>query len=211
MCVLSDIDIKRAIAYGDITVTPMVEDSCIQPNSIDLTLDNEFVKFITLNDDPPVINPLKKADYDKIMTSVFEVDEIIIEPGEFMLASTAERIKLSNHVAATIEGKSSLARLGIQIHQTGGWIDAGFEGQITLEIGNIFPYPIKLTAGMPIAQIVFFRAETPCKVGYIGRPSAKYKYQTGAQTSQYFRNDARVDVEEEGNTHRFMIKYGGEK
>jgi dCTP deaminase len=98
-----------------------------------------------------------------------------------------EKIELSDSICATIEGKSSLARLGITVHQTGGWIDCGFRGTITLEMTNENMRPVILSAGMPIAQLVFYKTER-AEIPYHAKQNAKYRDQSGATGSRYFEN-----------------------
>ncbi len=111
-------------------------------------------------------------------------DSFVLVPGQFVLAETLEIIGLPDNIVATIEGKSSIARLGVTLHQTGGWIDAGFRGTITLEMANVNARPVKVYAGMPIGQLVFYtteRAENP----YDKKADAKYLDQRQATLSRY--------------------------
>ena len=114
-------------------------------------------------------------------------DSFVLNPGQFVLAETFECIGLPDNIVATIEGKSSIARLGVTLHQTGGWIDAGFRGTITLEMCNVNSRPVKVYAGMPIGQLVFYtteRAENP----YFKKGDAKYLDQRQATLSRYHEN-----------------------
>ena len=133
-----------------------------------------------------VIDPYNK---DSVSSGIEEVhaDSFILNPGQFVLAETLECIGLPDNVVATIEGKSSIARLGVTLHQTGGWIDAGFRGTITLEMANVNSRPVKVYAGMPIGQLVFYtteRAEKP----YDKKGDAKYLDQRQATLSRYHAN-----------------------
>ena len=128
-------------------------------------------------------------DHETVTSGVHEThaEYIDVPPGMFLLAETHECIGLPDDIVATIEGKSSIARLGIALHQTGGWIDAGFCGTITLEISNANQRPVRLYAGMPIGQLVFYtteRAEKP----YGSKGDAKYLNQRQATLSRYHRN-----------------------
>jgi dCTP deaminase len=114
-------------------------------------------------------------------------DSFVLVPGAFVLARTLESIGLPDNIVATIEGKSSIARLGVTLHQTGGWIDAGFRGTITLEMCNVNSRPVKVHAGMPVGQLVFYtteRAESP----YFRKADAKYLDQQQATLSRYHEN-----------------------
>ena len=139
----SDACIKQAQRCGKINITPFDEQR-IQPNSIDLTLDDEILVFDRTND-----------EYVSVLLSEF--DGLRLETGAFILASTVERVTLGNGVCAQVDGKSSYGRKGLQVHQTAGFIDAGFSGNITLEMLTV-GQPIRLEAGMPICQLVFWDA-----------------------------------------------------
>lgn len=182
MSILVDWQIRDYIKKGAIGIDPFNE-SYIQPNSLDVTLAPQYMWFERGEDpyDPQSDNPWSVMGFGDGFTKVE------IEPKDFVLMSTQETISLPDNIVACIEGKSSLARLGLQIHQTGGWIDAGFSGQVTLELYNVSNRPIVLTAGMPIAQIVFFETEH-CEVPYGMKKDAKYQGQTGPTPSRYHMN-----------------------
>lgn len=147
----------------------------LQPASVDLLLDHEFAVYqdgqISLID---LINPTSDA-LKKVTTNGF-----ILHPGEFVLASTVERVNLPSDLVGRVEGKSSLGRLGLIIHATAGFIDPGFCGQITLEIANLRRVPIVLRPYRPICQISFARCE-PVEKPYQGR----YQNQKGVTASRY--------------------------
>lgn len=142
--VLSDYDIKQRL--GELFDSPIESDD-IQPCSVDLHL-----RYDLINLDGNEFN-LHNGDY-------------ILQPGEFILGSTREYVTVPNDLVAQVDGKSSIARKGIDIHKTAGWIDACFKGNITLEIKNDSDKPFRLSEGMPIAQIIFFTLTTPCEKGY---------------------------------------------
>ncbi|GAB6078582.1 dCTP deaminase [Hydrogenobaculum acidophilum] len=170
--ILSDKTILNYIRTSQIIVEPF-EESSLQCSSLDLRLGNSIAFYEDLN-----IIDIKSPIQAK--TKVFE-EYFIINPGEFLLASTIEYIKLPEFITAFVEGRSSLGRLGLFI-ENAGWVDAGFEGQITLELYNANKYPIKLYSGMRICQLVFAKLdETPHKV-YKG----KYLGQKGATPSKIF-------------------------
>ena len=176
-----DKQIRALIQCRKLGITPYDEDS-INPNSYDLHLGNNF----QISKQNGGINPydfrtVEKAFYEKT------VSELWIQPGEFVLGRTEEKISLPADIVGSVEGKSSLARLGLSIHQTGGWIDAGFSGTITLELHNCSPNMVLLSAGMPIAQIVFFNT-LPAEKPYGERISSKYQNQESATLSRYHQN-----------------------
>ena len=180
--ILVDWQIQNRIERGHIKIDPY-DVKFVQPNSLDIRLGDHFVWY---EDSDDVIDPY---DQETITSGVHEThaEYIDVPPGMFLLAETLECIGLPDDIVATIEGKSSIARLGIALHQTGGWIDAGFCGTITLEISNANQRPVRLYAGMPIGQLVFYtteRAEKP----YGSKGDAKYLNQRQATLSRYHRN-----------------------
>jgi len=180
---LVDFQIAKAVQSGDVTITPY-DSSLINPNSIDIRLGYHFIKCVATNS---VKDPKIDKQHGIATVLEHESDYIIIEPGDFILATTLETIHLTDCIRAQLEGKSSLARWGLVLHQTGGWIDAGFRGEITLELSLVYPDPIKLYPGMPIGQLAFIKTE-PCRVPYDKRKGSKYVNQLGATTSQYYKN-----------------------
>jgi dCTP deaminase len=132
--ILSDISIREALGAGRIVIDPL-DESCIQPSSIDVKISNLFRVF--RNHTAPVI------DVKKDLTDLTELIEVpldgvfMLHPGEFVLGSTLERVAIADDLVARVEGKSSLGRLGLLIHSTAGFIDAGFDGHITLELSNV--------------------------------------------------------------------------
>ena len=133
----------------------------LQPSSIDVRLDRFFRVFE--NHRYPHIDPA--VDQSELTREVEpEGDEpFILHPGEFVLGSTYEVVTLPDDVAARVEGKSSLGRLGLLTHATAGFVDPGFSGHVTLELANVATLPIKLYPGMKIGQFCFFRLSSPVR------------------------------------------------
>ncbi len=183
--ILSDHSIKEGIAQGRIVMTPY-DETLVQPASIDIRLDGRFRVF--RNYKYSCIDP-KAVQQD--LTELVEVGDepFIIHPGEFILGNTVERIKLGSDLVGRVEGKSSLGRLGLIIHATAGYIDPGFEGNITLELSNVANLPIRLYPGMKVGQISFFAMSTPADRPY-GHPDlgSKYKGQTAPTASRMHLN-----------------------
>jgi dCTP deaminase len=180
--ILVDWQLIDRIGRGHIRIEPY-DKNLIQPNSIDIRLGSHFVWY---RPGTEVIDPYNK---DSVGAGVEEThaESFVLHPGQFVLAKTLECIELPDNIVATIEGKSSIARLGVTLHQTGGWIDAGFRGTITLEMCNVNTRPVKIYAGMPIGQLVFYtteRAENP----YDKKADAKYLDQRQATLSRYHDN-----------------------
>lgn len=174
----SDTDIRRYLAQKDIAIEPFDERS-IQPASVDVKLGNVFYRFKkpgflrTL-----VLDPRRLVA--GFMECLIEERWIDLPPQGFLLGVTAEKLTLGPSVAARVEGKSSLGRLGLAIHATAGFIDPGFSGFITLEMSNQSPYPIRLFAGMWIAQIAFHPTESACTVPYGKQRGSRYADQDRA-------------------------------
>lgn len=184
--ILSDHSIKEALENGRIAIDPL-DPRCIQPSSVDLHLDRHFLVF--RNHSHRVIDVrIDQAD----MTERVEADDqapFILHPGEFVLGSTIERVTLPTDMVARLEGKSSLGRLGLLIHSTAGFVDAGWDGELTLELSNIATLPITLYPGMKIGQISFLQMTTPADNPYgSGITGSKYQGQRGPTASRYFEN-----------------------
>jgi dCTP deaminase len=177
---LHDAALATAISTGSLGIEPFSPGS-IQPSSVDLLLDDEFVIIETVRGaDMDVRQNNSKAGH---RVKVPHDDYFLLRPEHFVLASTVERVRIGRGYAARIEGKSSLGRLGLMVHSTAGFIDPGFEGQVTLELSNMLQVPIRLYPGMPVAQLAVFMMSGQAKP-YEG----KYQHQTGPATSQYHRN-----------------------
>jgi dCTP deaminase len=183
--ILVDWQIRDRIARGFIKIDPYDPD-LVQPNSLDIRLGSHFIWYRAGYD---VIDPYNR---ETVTTGIDETDSefFVLNPGQFVLARTLECIGLPDNIVATIEGKSSIARLGVTLHQTGGWIDAGFRGTITLEMANANVRPVRVHAGMPVGQLVFYsteRAELP----YDRKTDAKYLGQQQATLSRYHENQKK--------------------
>ncbi|MDX1659536.1 MAG: dCTP deaminase [Nitriliruptorales bacterium] len=184
--ILSDRTIRTALDEGRISVEPLADDA-IQPSSIDVRIDGLFRVFA--NHRYSYIDvKLEQAE----LTELVEVDgdePFILHPGEFVLGSTFETVALGDDVAARLEGKSSLGRLGLVTHSTAGFIDPGFEGHVTLELSNLATLPITLYKGMKIGQIAFFQLDQPAEHPYgSSATGSKYQGQRGPTPSRYHLN-----------------------
>jgi dCTP deaminase len=186
---LSDRDIRAEIDKGRVVLDPY-DESLVQPSSVDVRLDRFFRVFE--NHKYPHIDP---AQEQPELTRLVESDgeePFILHPGEFVLASTYERVALPDDVASRLEGKSSLGRLGLLTHSTAGFIDPGFSGHVTLELSNVATLPIKLWPGMRIGQFCFFRLSSPAEHVYgAARYGSRYQGQRGPTPSRSFQNWSR--------------------
>lgn len=145
----------------------------------DFSIEREH-KYGGLGINPYCRTQLQPASYDVTLGTTDLGDTCILTPGSFTLGCTLETIAIPNHLAAIIDGKSTLGRLGLSIHQTAGYIDPGFEGQITLELSYAGRNAITLTRGMRIGQLRFFRVDGTVRRPY-GHPDlgSHYQHQTG--------------------------------
>jgi dCTP deaminase len=184
--ILSDRDIKAALAEGRIGIEPF-DPADVQPSSVDLHVDRYFRTFH--NARHPFIDVKKAMDDLTELVEVESDEAFILHPCEFVLGSTSEYVRLPHDLVARLEGKSSLGRLGLLIHSTAGYVDPGFEGHLTLELSNVANLPITIYPGMKIGQISFFRltseAENPYGSGPVG---SKYQGQRGPTPSRFHRN-----------------------
>jgi dCTP deaminase len=189
---LSDRDIRAEIDSGRVSLEPY-DPAMVQPSSIDVRIDRYFRVFE--NHRYPHIDPaVEQAELTRLVEP--ESDEpFILHPGEFVLASTYEVVTLPDDVAARLEGKSSLGRLGLLTHSTAGFIDAGFSGHVTLELSNVATLPIKLWPGMKIGQLCFFRLSSPAEAPYgSGATGSRYQGQRGPTPSRSFQNFHRSTI-----------------
>jgi dCTP deaminase len=184
--ILSDRTIRDEIAAGRIVIEPF-EPGCVQPSSVDLHLDRWFRVFRN-----HTLGHIDVRQNLEELTELVEVEEenpFILHPGEFVLGSTIERVALPDDLVGRLEGKSSLGRLGLLIHSTAGFVDAGWDGQLTLELSNVASLPITLYAGMKIGQISFMRMTTPAENPYgTTELGSKYQGQRGPRPSRYWEN-----------------------
>jgi dCTP deaminase len=189
---LSDRDIKAELGAGRIALEPF-EPAMVQPSSVDVRLDRFFRLFD--NHKYPFIDP---SEDQPELTRFVEVEAdqpFILHPGEFVLGSTYELVSLPDDVAARLEGKSSLGRLGLLTHSTAGFIDPGFSGHVTLELSNVATLPIKLWPGMKIGQMCFFRLSSAAEKPYGSQEySSRYQGQRGPTASRSYLNFHRTDV-----------------
>ncbi|MDY3049210.1 MAG: dCTP deaminase [Rothia sp. (in: high G+C Gram-positive bacteria)] len=188
----SDQDIYQEIETGRIKVEPY-DPAMIQPASLDVRIDRFFRLFD--NHRYPHIDPSQPQED---LTRLVEVDPdepFILHPGEFVLGSTYETISLPDNIAARLEGKSSLGRLGLLTHSTAGFIDPGFSGHITLELSNMATLPIMLWPGSKVGQLCFFRLTSPTQHPYGSGPYGnRYQGQRGPTASRSYLNFHRTSL-----------------
>jgi dCTP deaminase len=187
--ILSDHTIREQLASGRIVIDPLGED-CIQPSSVDLHVDRFFRLF--RNHSARVIDVKEDQEELSELVEIRGEDALILHPSEFVLGSTRERVALPDDLVGRLEGKSSLGRLGLLIHSTAGFVDAGWDGHLTLELSNVANLPITVYPGMRIGQISFLEMTTPADVPYGAKQlGSKYQHQRGPTPSRYFQNFSR--------------------
>jgi dCTP deaminase len=184
--VLSDRSIREQLDKGRIVIDPLAPGS-IQPSSVDLHVDRYFRLF--RNHSMRVIDVREDLEDLTELVEVTGGDALILHPDEFVLGSTLERVTLPDDLVARLEGKSSLGRLGLLIHSTAGFVDAGWDGHLTLELSNVANLPITVYPGMKIGQISFLEMTTAADNPYGSEGlGSKYQGQRGPTPSRYFEN-----------------------
>ncbi|QAY69350.1 dCTP deaminase [Xylanimonas protaetiae] len=189
---LSDRDIAAELDAQRVVIDPY-DPAMLQPSSVDVRLDKFFRLFD--NHKYPFIDPAQEQPELTRLIEVPEGEPFVLHPGEFVLGSTFETITLPDDVAARLEGKSSLGRLGLLTHSTAGFIDPGFSGHVTLELSNTATLPILLWPGMKIGQFCFFRLSSPSEHPYgSGANGSRYQGQRGPTASRSWQGFHRSTV-----------------
>ena len=184
--VLSDRTIRRLLDEGRIELDPF-DESLIQPSSVDVRVDRFFRVFH--NNRYPFIDVKQEQEELTELVEVQGDQPFVLHPGEFVLGSTLERVKLPDDLVARLEGKSSLGRLGLLIHSTAGFIDPGWNGHVTLELSNVANLPVTIYPEMKIGQLSFVQLTEPAAVPYgAGGLGSKYQGQRGPTPSRYWKN-----------------------
>ena len=190
--ILSDGTLRELISSGRILLDPY-EPELVQPASVDVRLGTEFR--VMRNSRITHIDPFEPQDKLMENVSVPEGEPFVLHPGEFVLGSTFEQVTLDPSIAARLEGKSSLGRLGLLTHSTAGFIDPGFSGHVTLELSNMATLPVKLWPGMKIGQLCFFRLSSPAEHPYGSAAyGSRYQGQRGPTPSRSHLNFHRTSI-----------------
>lgn len=183
--ILSDRDLKLRIESGSLVIEPLDDPELqIQPASIDLRLGNTFMVYKL----PHVAcidsrDPMSVSGYTEEIV-IPNGGGFILQPGEFALGSTLERVSVPHDLVARVEGRSSIGRIAIVVHATAGFIDPGFDGEITLELSNLGRCAVKLYPGMRISQVVFHTMTSPSERPYGTARGSKYQGQRGPVASR---------------------------
>lgn len=189
---LSDKDIEAEIDAQQVRIDPF-DAAMIQPSSLDVRLDAEFRVFA--NHRYACIDPAIEQSGLTEHVECRPDEAFVLHPGEFVLGCTYESVGLPLHLAARLEGKSSLGRLGLVVHSTAGFIDPGFQGNVTLELSNLATLPIRLWPGMKIGQLCFFQLSSPAQEAYGSeRYGSRYQGQTGPTPSRSYLDFHRTAI-----------------
>jgi dCTP deaminase len=149
MSLMADVDVEKAIAKGHLEIEPF-NPKQLGPASYDVTLDHRYRR------PTEGVSAIDVRNVPAGHTRLVQTGPIVLRQHDFILASTVEKIRVGEGFAVRVEGRSSLGRLGLLVHVTAGFIDPGFEGNVTLEIVNLAPWSIELVPGMRIAQLGFY-------------------------------------------------------
>ena len=197
--ILSDRDIREAIQSGKVKIGSPDEKFLenIGPSSLDLRCGNHFklyehTKF-------PLLDPANPATFENC-SRLIEIKKsstpFIVQPNDFVLGVTLEKITLPDDLVARVEGRSSLGRLGIIVHSTAGFVDPGFSGTITLEITNINRMPVALYPGMRVCQLAFETLTSSAEVDYSKKKTQKYQNQVFPEESRITRDPEMIEINE---------------
>ncbi|MBN1155124.1 dCTP deaminase [candidate division KSB1 bacterium] len=171
--ILSDQSIRQYLTEKKLVIDPL-EEMQIQPGSVDLRLGNHYLKIDSYK--IACLDLTSRPEYIEMIQ-----EEVVIPPQSFLLATTREYVKLPDNLTAFVEGRSSIGRLGLFI-QNSGWVDPGFEGEITIELYNANDLPIKLVSGVRICQLVFAQLDQFAQSPYRGKYQGQRKA-TGSRVS----------------------------
>jgi len=176
MTMLNDRQIKVLCENG---IVEPYNPANVGPCSLDLTLGDNIAWYSGYDEGP--IDPKEKGTYGLVKK---DISEFVLNPYEFILAETVEKFSIPRNIAAKVDGRSSMGRLGLFQHVSAGFIDPGFFGTITLEIYNANRRPVILRPGMIVAQMCFFEIE-PCERDYQDK-GGRYQNESGATGSRYY-------------------------
>ncbi len=184
--ILSDVDIRKEISSGRVVIDPF-DENAVQPSSVDLRVDRWFRVFA--NSRYAYIDVKEPMEDLTELVEASDDQPLILHPGEFILGSTLERVSLPDDLVARVEGKSSLGRLGLLIHSTAGFVDAGWDGHLTLELSNVANLPITIYPEMKIGQLCLFQMTSAAERPYGSKEmTSKYQGQKGPTPSKYYKN-----------------------
>ena len=184
--ILADRSIKEKLLSGEISIEPFSEEF-LQPASYDLHLDKNILLFNTdKHDSIDVKNPIEDL---MVKIKIDEKKGFLLKPRQFILGNVVEITGVDARHVGRLEGKSSLARMGLIIHATAGFLDPGNKLRLTLEMVNLSPLPIRIYSGMKIAQLAFEELDRNCERPYGSSGlNSKYKGDLTVQASKMWKN-----------------------
>lgn len=183
--VLSDRDLKKALAEKKLVITPEINfETQLGSCSIDLRLGDSFRVFE--HSKHAFVDPFRKEIGQEITREIVipQNEAFIIQPGDFVLGTTIEYLEVPDDLTGQLEGRSSIGRLGVIVHSTAASVECGFKGKITLELGNMGKLAVKLYPGMRICSISFLQLSSPAETPYYKKKGAKYVGQQGPDESK---------------------------
>ena len=184
--ILPDHEIRSLLREGRISIDPLEKpDEQIQAAWVDLRLGSEFQIFKYTKE--PYIDSRNPKEYTETFCS--DGGPFVLHPKEFILGVTMERIRVPGDLAAYVDGRSSLGRMGITAHITSGWVDPGFEGKLVLEISNLGKMPVTLYPGMRICKLIFMKLNSVAERPYNTRETAKYRNQETVCQSKIYKDN----------------------
>lgn len=166
--IFSDRDIKERLRNGTIKIEPCDIEAQVGPIGVDLRLGNTFRLFKTSHKTHIDLSK-KDNEPDTELVEIEDGKEFVLHPNEFVLGITKEHIELPNDIAAHIDGRSSLGRLGVIVHSTAGHVDPGYKGKLTLEMTNIGKLPVSILPGMRFCFLMFESLSSPVENAYKGK------------------------------------------
>ena len=178
--IIPDHEIKKLLAEGKVRIEPL-EEGQIQAACVDLRLGSEFRVFKHTHE--AFIDSRNPKEHTECMKAD-DGRPFIIHPNEFVLGITKERVALPDDIAAYVDGKSSLGRLGVTAHITSSLVEPGWDGRLVLEIANLGKMPVTLYPGMKICKLVLMRMSSASEKPYDKRAETKYKGQDGVLESR---------------------------
>ena len=173
--ILSDKDIKKYIQEGKIKVEPQPDFAeQLGPCTLDLHLGNNFKIFKPSQ--YPYLDLKRNINFEELMEEIQIEDgaPFILQPKDFILATTKEEFTLPDDIMARLDGRSSLGRLGIVVHSTAARFDPGWQGKAVMELGNLGIMPVVLYSGMRICALTFETLSNPCEINYLKKKGQKY-------------------------------------
>ncbi len=179
--IIPDHEIRKLLKEGKVSIEPLDDpDDQIQASCVDLRLGDEFKVFKHTHE--PFIDSRNPRDYTE--KHICGDRPFVLHPREFVLGITKERIKIPADMAAYVDGRSSLGRLGVTAHITSGWVDPGFSGKLVLEISNLGKMPVTLYPGMKMCKLLLMKLTSPAELPYDKRKGAKYQGQDEVHQSR---------------------------